>query len=106
MAAVVTTPVDVVKTRIMLSAVDGGGGSSGASISSKTSTSSSSSSSTSTWSTARAIARREGLRALWRGGALRAVWTALGSGLYLAAYETGRVYLEERRTLRHDDDDD
>ena len=45
----------------------------------------------------REILRTEGVKGLFRGGALRGVWTALGSGLYLGVYESGRRYLEERR---------
>ncbi|KZF26404.1 mitochondrial carrier [Xylona heveae TC161] len=45
------------------------------------------------------ILRSEGMRGLWRGGALRGVWTALGSGLYLGAYESGRVWLGARSSL-------
>ena len=45
----------------------------------------------------REILRTEGLKGLFRGGALRGLWTALGSGLYLGVYESGRRYLEGRR---------
>jgi len=106
-AAVITTPIDVVKTRIMLSAGDektsedtkkqiqaqgkdvekelerakriqqqGRLGSVGI---------------------ARQVFQQEGLKGLFRGGALRGVWTFLGSGLYLGVYESGRTYLESRR---------
>ena len=112
-AAVLTTPIDVVKTRIMLSAADHdqpkgkdqqkvvkeiesqgkdakaeivkaqqaarGGRASGLAV-------------------GREILRTEGVKGLFRGGALRGLWTALGSGLYLGVYESGRRYLEERRT--------
>ena len=111
-AAVVTTPIDVVKTRIMLSAADSdqpkgeaqrkavkqleaqgrdakaeiekaqqaarGGRAGGVAV-------------------GREILRTEGLKGLFRGGALRGLWTALGSGLYLGVYESGRAYLEGRR---------
>ena len=43
------------------------------------------------------IFRTEGLKGLFRGGLLRSLWTAVGSGLYLGTYESGRRYLEERR---------
>ena len=112
-AAVLTTPIDVVKTRIMLSAADNDkpkgkaqhkivkeiesqgkdakaeiekaqqaarGGRAGA------------------LAVGREILRTEGVKGLFRGGALRGLWTALGSGLYLGVYESGRRYLEERRT--------
>ena len=112
-AAVITTPIDVVKTRIMLSASDSdqprgeeqrrvvremesqgrdakaeiekaqqaarGGRAGGLAV-------------------GREIWRSEGMKGLFRGGALRGVWTALGSGLYLGVYESGRRYLEGRRT--------
>ena len=111
-AAVVTTPIDVVKTRIMLSAADSdqprgeaekkavkeleaqgrdakaeiekaqqaarGGRAGGLAV-------------------GREIWRTEGVKGLFRGGALRGLWTALGSGLYLGVYESGRTYLEGRR---------
>ena len=112
-AAVLTTPIDVVKTRIMLSAADNnqpegkaqqkvvkeiesqgkdakaeiekaqeaarGGRAGGLAV-------------------GREILRTEGVKGLFRGGALRGLWTALGSGLYLGVYESGRRYLEDRRT--------
>ncbi|KZV83520.1 mitochondrial carrier [Exidia glandulosa HHB12029] len=79
-AAVLTTPVDVIKTRIMLNATDAA------------------TNTRSGWaSITREIVAREGVRGLWRGGALRAVWTMLGSALYLATYESGRIWLASRR---------
>jgi len=112
-AAVITTPIDVVKTRIMLSAADSdqprgeeqkkiiqeieaqgkdakaeiekaqqaarGGRAGGLAVGEE-------------------ILRTEGVKGLFRGGALRGAWTALGSGLYLGVYESGRRYLEGRRT--------
>ena len=111
-AAVITTPIDVVKTRIMLSAADSdqprgeaqqkivkeleaqgrdakaeiekaqqaarGGRAGGVAV-------------------GREILRTEGVKGLFRGGSLRGLWTALGSGLYLGVYESGRRYLEGRR---------
>lgn len=46
---------------------------------------------------AREVFRENGVKGLFRGGSLRAAWTALGSGLYLGVYETGKGFLEERR---------
>ena len=93
-AAALTTPVDVVKTRIMLAAGasqdrarEGRGRSKGGSQRT----------SRGALSIARHILRTDGPRALWRGGALRAAWTALGSALYLGMYECGLIYLSERR---------
>ena len=116
-AAIATTPIDVVKTRIMLSAADSdqprdetqkkvvkeleaqgrdakaeiekaqqaarGGRAGGIAV-------------------GREILRTEGLKGLFRGGALRALWTALGSGLYLGVYESGRTYLEGRRVRENE----
>jgi solute carrier family 25 (mitochondrial S-adenosylmethionine transporter), member 26 len=38
-----------------------------------------------------------GVKGLFRGGTLRAAWTALSSGLYLGVYESGRVWLGDQR---------
>jgi solute carrier family 25 S-adenosylmethionine transporter 26 len=77
LAAAVTTPVDVIKTRIMLAAGDGARRGSMA--------------------FARDVVREQGRRGLFRGGALRRVWTMLGSGLYLGVYESARMYLVQMR---------
>jgi solute carrier family 25 (mitochondrial S-adenosylmethionine transporter), member 26 len=95
-AAWITTPIDVVKTRIMLAAGKGhtnvekqgsqgllsqgigGGRKSGFAV-------------------AREVFQQEGIRGLFRGAALRASWTSIGAGLYLGCYEGGRFYLEDSR---------
>jgi solute carrier family 25 S-adenosylmethionine transporter 26 len=87
-AAVVTTPVDVVKTRIMLMAAEEEK-KNGARLSEI--------------GVFRDLWREEGIRGLWRGGALRGVWTMVGSGLYLGVYDLGRVYLGKRRGAEVDD---
>ncbi|KEQ90777.1 hypothetical protein AUEXF2481DRAFT_70936 [Aureobasidium subglaciale EXF-2481] len=120
-AAVVTTPVDVVKTRIMLAAassaaedqandsktkpkgpVDATGRpvkSSGKGLKGPVSRKGS-------IQIAKEIIADKGvIKGLFRGGALRAVWTLIGSGLYLGVYETGRVYLAQRRGEDIDDED-
>lgn len=126
-AAVVTTPVDVVKTRIMLAAADDPGrhapkpqhtvqaGSEGLvdalgkSIEASKNTASNVArqlnpvygpvkrGKLSTWRVGAQIVSEQGWTGLWRGGALRAVWTFVGSGLYLGVYESGRTYLANRR---------
>lgn len=106
-ASVITTPIDVVKTRIMLSAtgekeaIGSVQKSSGQGLEKP--------------GQAKVIPRKSGLivgreifqdqgiKGLFRGGTLRAVWTALGSGLYLGVYETGRVWLGNRRDGDGDD---
>ncbi|EDU40119.1 Mitochondrial carrier [Pyrenophora tritici-repentis] len=117
-AAVITTPVDVVKTRIMLSAGDESPSSSKENKKSKSNglvdavgkskSSSSASSNTprrSSWQVGQEIVAEKGFKGLWRGGALRGVWTFIGAGLYLGAYESGRVWLAGRRGESVDEED-
>ncbi|KAF2717582.1 mitochondrial carrier protein [Polychaeton citri CBS 116435] len=54
---------------------------------------------------AKEIIAENGLKGLFRGGALRGIWTMIGSGLYLGVYESGRIYLAERRGEKADIDD-
>lgn len=87
-ASFVTTPIDVVKTRVMLSATENTGGEvDGTKKPAKGGT----------FAVGRKIFFEEGIRGLFKGGAIRAVWTAVGLGLYLSMYEGGRFYLENRR---------
>lgn len=116
-AAVITTPVDVLKTRIMLSAAEGEGASEASSKSGQSngkkgmvdalgeSVKKSRSGQKGTWQIAQEIVNEQGYKGLWRGGALRAVWTFVGAGLYLGAYESGRVYLAARRGEHVDEAD-
>ncbi|KAK3700977.1 hypothetical protein LTR37_015683 [Vermiconidia calcicola] len=118
LAAVVTTPVDVVKTRIMLAAaesaaedqkpgkaaktgvvdatgraVNGAKETFNAAIKNVTKSPSRKSS----MQIGREIVQEQGVKGLFRGGLLRGAWTMLGSGLYLGVYESGRTYLANRR---------
>ncbi|KAF2189636.1 mitochondrial carrier [Zopfia rhizophila CBS 207.26] len=134
-AAVITTPVDVIKTRIMLSAAEyaasevsskagsGKGGPQGLvdafgkSVGSSKDTARGAVRSLnllltpeqrgkkSVWKIGREIVSEKGVRGLWRGGALRGVWTMLGSGLYLGAYESGRIWLASRRGEEIDEEE-
>jgi len=127
-AAVITTPVDVVKTRIMLAAAE----SAGADQNAGPGQSSSGSLKDATGKTVQAakenlkekiqnvtkpvtnkgsiqiakdIMAESGVKGLFRGGALRGVWTLVGAGLYLGVYESSRVYLASRRGEELDEDD-
>lgn len=59
----------------------------------------------SAWKIGQEILQEKGARGLWRGGALRGIWTFVGSGLYLGVYESGRVYLASRRGEEVDEAD-
>lgn len=93
-ASVVTTPIDVVKTRMMLAAASDS--SSGASTVAAVSRGKGNS----IWAVGGRIFREEGVRGLFRGGAIRVVWTAISFCIYLSMYEGGRFYLEKRRAMR------
>jgi solute carrier family 25 S-adenosylmethionine transporter 26 len=109
-AALVTTPVDVIKTRVMLAAALSSGASAqeavkagkvvdalgGVSSSSGAKSHRTSHATRGMLAVARDVLRQDGWRGLWRGGALRTSFAALGSGLYLATYESARVWLLRR----------
>ena len=118
-SAVVTTPIDVVKTRIMLAAassaaedqkpgkqsakdalVDATGKTvqeAKASLKDAVANLTKPVTRKTSMQIAREIVDEHGVKGLFRGGLLRGVWTMLGAGLYLGVYESGRVYLAERR---------
>lgn len=132
-SAVVTTPVDVVKTRIMLAAAENaaadqkndkpakgalfdatgkpiekakeGLARSKETLAEAVETISKPPSRKGSMQIAREIMAESGVKGLFRGGALRGVWTMLGSGLYLGVYESGRIYLGNRRGEKMDADD-
>ncbi|KAG5927988.1 hypothetical protein E4U42_001465 [Claviceps africana] len=76
-AALVTTPSDVVKTRMMVMAgrADGAG----------------------PWCVVKMVFRERGLRGFFRGGLFRSGWTAMGSSLYLGTYDAAKVWLKRRK---------
>ncbi|RYO81866.1 hypothetical protein DL766_007060 [Monosporascus sp. MC13-8B] len=94
-AAVVTTPMDVVKTRMMLFARDKQdvkqGSHDRAGYRSK-----------SGLAIAREVVAERGVAGLFRGSLIRAVWTAVGSGLYLGMYEVSKVWLTRGKQADED----
>lgn len=98
-AAWITTPIDVIKTRIMLAAA-GDESPHGQKVTQPGPRRSG-------LQVGKDIFSKEGVRGLFRGALLRSTWTAFGSGLYLGCYEGGRFYLEDRRkSLSHSDGDE
>jgi solute carrier family 25 S-adenosylmethionine transporter 26 len=113
-AAVITTPIDVVKTRIMLAAAETAMQESQSSNEKKSMGKASKGNGESlvdalgqaikkrptkksSLQIGREIIAESGVKGLWRGGALRGMWTLLGSGLYLGVYDSGRIWLGRRR---------
>lgn len=101
-AAFITTPSDVVKTRMMLSAGN----------QSENSTQGQSEVAAKmegkqpkkgAWTVSREVYQERGVRGFFRGAALRSGWTMLGSGLYLGSYEMAKVWLRRGKTDVEDD---
>ncbi|KAM7207132.1 mitochondrial carrier domain containing protein [Naviculisporaceae sp. PSN 640] len=86
-AALATTPADVIKTRIMISAGDQ------STPEGRRTLSGSRKGKATALGVARAVVRENGLSGLFRGGSLRASWAAIGGGLYLGSYEAAKVSL-------------
>ncbi|KAG6042072.1 hypothetical protein E4U41_006193 [Claviceps citrina] len=82
-AAFLTTPSDVVKTRMMLMAgkADGVG----------------------SWAVAKMVYRERGFRGFFRGALFRSAWTAVGSSLFLGTYDAAKVWLGRRKRRSTDD---
>ncbi|KAJ5740763.1 Mitochondrial substrate/solute carrier [Penicillium malachiteum] len=100
----VTTPIDVVKTRVMLSATDihhqpdhRHGSDYKRAEEQPTVKKMEGPPTKGTIDVGKEIFRNEGIRGLFKGGAIRPGWTAISLSLYLSLYEGGRMFLENRR---------
>jgi solute carrier family 25 S-adenosylmethionine transporter 26 len=85
-AAWLTTPLDVVKTRMMLEAGDGERSQRAGEMIRKGGR-------RSAFAVGKDVLHREGLRGMFRGGLIRAGVTILGNGLYMGCYEGAKLYL-------------
>lgn len=101
-AAVLTTPTDVVKTRMMLMGVSNNSGTVGGGYGEGKQPSAPTERRPGGWEVGKQVFRERGVKGLFRGGALRAVWTALASGLYLGTYEVSKVWLRGGEGERDD----
>ncbi|ETS72990.1 hypothetical protein PFICI_15382 [Pestalotiopsis fici W106-1] len=103
-AAVITTPMDVVKTRMMLMAGDSQGSEQQIreTRDKQLSDNVSQNQNKGGLSVARQVVRERGIPGLFRGAVLRAVWTAVGSGLYLGMYEVSKVWLTRGKESPND----
>lgn len=81
LAAFVTTPSDVIKTRMMVKVDTGAEGSKSQRHRRGAVT------------VMEDVWREKGLRGFFRGGAFRCAWTAVGSGIYLGIYDAAKLWL-------------
>ncbi|RMD41131.1 hypothetical protein DV735_g3996, partial [Chaetothyriales sp. CBS 134920] len=107
-AAWITTPMDVIKTRIMLAAANpdqSPAASNNKPVGPRWLAEGVSGGSKSATAVAINLLKSEGIQIFFCGAALRAVWTFFGSGLYLGCYEACRFYLEAQRKSEEEEQD-
>ncbi|KAI2626262.1 mitochondrial carrier domain-containing protein [Xylaria nigripes] len=104
-AALITTPMDVVKTRIMLLAGGNEHGEKQDDHKRKGNTGQERYAyrKQGGLAIAREVVSKSGVSGLFRGAVLRSVWTAMGSGLYLGMYEVAKTWLGRARGNNEDD---
>lgn len=88
LAAFITTPSDVVKTRMMLTVGEASKAESALGQAKPRN---------GAWEVTQQVMRERGLRGFFRGALFRSAWTALGSGLYLGTYDVAKVYLKRKK---------
>ncbi|KAI8962993.1 mitochondrial carrier [Daldinia sp. FL1419] len=103
-AAVVTTPMDVVKTRLMLAAGSSQDVNQGAHDRTHATQGATQYKVRGGLAVAREVIAETGVSGLFRGSILRAVWTLVGSGLYLGTYEVAKVWLSRRKGHSSEDE--
>ncbi|KAM6484568.1 mitochondrial carrier domain-containing protein [Trichoderma sp. SZMC 28011] len=86
LAAFVTTPSDVIKTRMMVRADSEHDQNKSEQRHRRIPFT----------KTVKDVWRERGVRGFFRGGAFRSAWTAVGSGLYLGMYDAAKLWLERR----------
>lgn len=95
LAAFMTTPSDVVKTRMMLFAGDGAPEEEGGAKQSSEGGKRPRGRKQSALAVTKQVYAERGIRGFFRGALFRSAWTVLGSGLYLGTYETAKVWLKK-----------
>lgn len=102
-AAWVTTPFDVVKTRMMLDA--GSKDSNGAErVLGEAMPSECGHRKRSGFQVGREVLQQEGIRGLFRGEFVRAAFTILGNGMFIGCYEGAKTYLQKEDSQKSIDD--
>lgn len=104
-AAVITTPADVVKTKVMLYPGEGKHGSSTrerARHEMGASGGLAQHGRKGALTVVKDVVREEGWKGLMRGGLMRGGWTAVGSGLYLGSYEAAKVWLRKGSEVKQE----